>query len=350
MEIGLGLSYTGDFAAQARQVAELESAGLDAVWVGEAYGFDAPSYLGYLAARTSTVRLGAGVLPVYSRTPALLAMTAAGLDSLSGGRFQLGLGASGPQVVEGWHGVPYDAPLARTREIVEICRKVWARDEPVIHSGPRYPLPLPPEQGTGLGKAMKIIPRLVRDRIPVWLAALGERSVQLAATVADGWLPAFLIPEKVQDTWGTALAAGLADRDPALGPLQIAAGVTLAIGDGPEVVAARQSARPALALYIGGMGARGNNFYAELISRFGWESEAREIQDLYLAGHKDQAAAAVPGSLLELTSLCGPAGYVAERIAAYREAGVTQLQVAPVPVGEQRTADLIEQVKTLSDN
>jgi F420-dependent oxidoreductase-like protein len=350
VEIGLGLSYAGDFEAQARQVVELEGAGLDFVWVGEAYGFDAPSYLGYLAATTSTVRLGAGVMPIYTRTPALLAMTAAGLDSLSGGRFQLGLGASGPQVVEGWHGVPYDAPLARTREIVDICRKIWARDKPVVHGGPHYPLPLPPQQGTGLGKAMRIIPRLVRDQIPVWLAALGERNVQLAATIADGWLPAFLVPEKVQETWGTALAAGLADRDPTLGPLQIATGATLAIGDGPEIVAARDLGRPALALYIGGMGSRGHNFYADLVARFGWERQARDIQDLYLAGRKDEAAAAVPEALLELTSLCGPAGYVAERMAAYREAGVTQLQVAPVPVGEQRTTDLIEQLKTLSDN
>ena len=348
MQISLGLSYAGGFEAAARQVVELESAGLDMVWVGEAYGFDAPSYLGYLAAMTSTVRIGSGVLPIYSRTPALIAMTAAGLDALSDGRFQLGIGASGPQVVEGWHGVPYTAPLARTREIVEICRKVWARDRPVTHSGSHFSLPLPQAHGTGLGKPLKMIPRPTRPRIPVWLAALGERNVQLTAEIAEGWLPAFLIPEKVDQVWGPSLRAGFSKRDPLLGPLQISASVTLAIGTGPEVLAARDKGRVALALYIGGMGAPGHNFYYDLICRFGWAREAAEIQNLYLAGHTAEAAARVPDALLEQISLCGPPGYVAERIAAYRAVGVTTLQVSPVPVAGQRVADLIELVKNLA--
>jgi len=345
MKITTTLSYAGGFRESAAQVAELERAGLDLVWVAEAYGLDGPSMMGYLAALTEKVEIGSAILPIYSRTPTLIAMTAAGIDALSEGRFHLGLGASGPQVIEGFHGVPYVAPIARTREVIEICRKVWAREEPLTHDGDIFTLPLPPGQGTGLGKALKIIGRPVRSDIPVWVASLGEKNVAMTAEVANGWLP---MPEKVKAVWGAALDAGLAKRDALLGPLSIAAGGVLAIGDGDDVTAVRQLSRPSLALYIGGMGARGRNFYNDVARRSGFEDAAEKIQDLYLSGKKAEAEAAVPEELLELTSLCGPAGHVAERIAAFAEAGVTHLQVLPVPVGDQRPVDLIEQVKELA--
>ena len=330
MKLSMPLSYAGGFAESARQTAELEKVGLDTVWVAEAYGFDAPSMMGYLAARTERVEIGAAILPIFTRTPTLIAMTAAGIDALSDGRCVLGLGASGPQVIEGFHGVPYDRPLARTREIIEICRAVWAREAPLVHEGSAYHIPLPEGQGTGLGKALKIIGHPERSRIPIWVAALGEKNVAMAAEVADGWLPMFFVPEKAQDVFGSSLAAGAARRDPGLGPLQIAAGGVLAIGEESEVASVREMGRAGAALYIGGMGAKGKNFYNALASRYGYEQEAAEIQDLYLSGHKDEAAAKVPADLLEAMSLCGPEGYIKERLAAFAEVGVTHLNVTPV--------------------
>nr|MDQ2754011.1 LLM class F420-dependent oxidoreductase [Actinomycetota bacterium] len=330
MQICTTLSYSGGFRESARQVSEMEKAGLDLVWVAEAYGFDGPSLMGYLAALTERVQIGSGILPIYTRTPSLLAMTAAGVDALSDGRFHLGLGASGPQVIEGWHGIAYDAPLGRTREIIEICRQVWAREAPVVHDGRWYQLPLPADRGTGLGKALKIIAHPVRSRIPVWVASLGEKNVELTAEIADGWLPILFIPEKAKDVWGSSLESGAVKRSPELGPLQISAGGLLAIGDGEEVTRVRELARSMVALYVGGMGAKGKNFYNSLAQRYGYEQEAAEIQDLYLAGKKQEAAARVPAELLELTSLAGPRSWVAERIAIMKEAGVTHLQVSPV--------------------
>jgi F420-dependent oxidoreductase-like protein len=330
VKLSMPLSYAGGFAESARQTAELEKVGLDTVWVAEAYGFDAPSMMGYLAARTETVKIGAAILPIYTRTPTLIAMTAAGIDALSGGRCVLGLGASGPQVIEGFHGVPYDRPLARTREIIEICRNVWARKAPLVHQGDIFHVPLPEGQGTGLGKALKIIGHPERSRIPIWMAALGEKNVALAAEVADGWLPIFFVPEKAHGVFGVSLAAGAARRDPTLGPLQIAAGGLLAIGEESEVASVREMGRPGAALYIGGMGAKGKNFYNALACRYGYEKEAAEIQDLYLSGHKAEAAAKVPADLLEAMSLCGPEGYIKERLAAFAEVGVTHLNVTPV--------------------
>jgi F420-dependent oxidoreductase-like protein len=339
----------GGFKQAAADVADLESAGLDVVWVPEAYGFDSPSLMGYLAASTTRVEIASGILPIYTRTPALIAMTAAGLDALSDGRFRLGLGASGPQVIEGWHGVAYDAPLARTREIVEICRQVWAREAPLIHAGRRYQLPLPAGQGTGLGKPLKIIAHPLRPVIPIWLASLGQRNVELTAEIADGWLPMLFMPERAKDTWGAALAAGAARRDPTLAPLQVSAGGLLAIGDSDDVLALRQLARPTIALYVGGMGAKGHNFYNDLAVRYGYGQEAAEIQELYLAGRKREAEALVPDDLLALTCLVGPAGWVAERVAAMAEAGVTDLQVLPLPTGDQTAPELIEQVRGFAD-
>ena len=348
MKITMGLSYAGGFVESAKQVSELEKVGLDLVWVAEAYGFDGPSLMGYLAAKTERVQIGAGILPIYTRTPALIAMTAAGIDALSEGRFQLGLGASGPQVIEGWHGVPYSAPVGRTREVIEICRKIWAREEPLVHEGRVFTLPLPAEEGTGLGKPLKIIARPVRPRIPIWVASLGEKNVEMTAEIADGWLPFLFVPEKAGEVWGRALRAGRDKRDPALGELQISAGGPLAIGDGPEVREAAQLLRPMMALYIGGMGAKGRNFYNDLACRYGYEREAGEIQDLYLSGKKEEAAARVPDSLIDAVSLCGPASFVAERIAALKGAGVTHLQVAPIPTGDESVASLIAKVGELA--
>jgi F420-dependent oxidoreductase-like protein len=324
------LSYAGGFKESARRVADLERAGLDLVWIAEAYGFDGVSLMGYVAAVTERVQIGSGILPLYSRTPTLLAMTAAGVDALSDGRFVLGVGASGPQVIEGWHGVAYDKPLARTREIVDICRKVWAREDRLTNDGPLYPLPLPEGQGTGLGKPLKIIAHPVRPRIPIYNAALGEKNVALTAEICDGWLPLFFLPEKVKDVFGPSLDAGAAKRSPDLGPLDICAGGIAFVGEKDEAKGVLDMfARPTAALYIGGMGAKGRNFYNALVTRYGYEAEAAEIQDLYLAGKKAEAAALVPDELLELTNLCGPASFVQERIAAFREAGVTVLNVTP---------------------
>jgi F420-dependent oxidoreductase-like protein len=324
------LSANLPYAADPRTVADLavawERAGVDIVWVAEAYGFDAPTFMGYLAARTERIHIGSAILPIYSRTPALLAQTAAGLDALSGGRAILGLGASGPQVIEGWHAVPYDRPLGRTREIVDLCRRIWRRE--VITNDGIYRIPLPPDAGTGLGKPLKILTHPVRDRIPIYIAALGDKNVRMTAEVADGWLPFLFIPEKAADVWGASLAAGKARRPADLAPLEVVAGGPLVIGD--DVAGLREAARPQAALYIGGMGARGRNFYNDLARRYGYEAEAETIQDLYLSGRKDEAAAAVPAELLELTSLIGPAGYVRDRLAAFREAGVTVLAVQPI--------------------
>jgi F420-dependent oxidoreductase-like protein len=347
MKISTMLSYSGGFKQAANQVVEMEKAGLDLVWVAEAYGFDSPSLMGYLAALTSKVEIGAAILPIYTRTPTLIAMTAAGIDALSDGRFNLGLGASGPQVIEGFHGVPYTNPLGRTREIVEICRDVWKREAPLVHQGKNFTLPLPPEQGTGLGKPLKIIAHPLRSEIPVWIASLGEKNVQLTAEIADGWIPILFIPERANDVWGASIAAGKAKRDPSLGEMMITAGGLLAIGEDADTIGFRELQRSMVALYVGGMGAKGKNFYNELAMRYGYEKEAEVIQDLYLAGKKKEAEAAVPSEFLELTTLCGPKGYVKERIAAFKAAGVTHLQVHPIPQDGQTAASLIETVKDL---
>ena len=287
------------------------------------------------------MQLGFGILPIYSRTPALLAQTAAGLDEVSGGRAILGLGASGPQVIEGWHGVAYDRPLERTREIVAICRRIWRR-QVLEHAGACYTLPLPRERGaaTGLGKALKLLTHPARRAIPIYLAALGPANVALAAEVADGWLPLFYVPELAAETWGAALRQGRARREPELGPLEIVAGGPLAIGEGVEE--AREAMRQELALYVGGMGARGMNFYNRLLGRYGYAREAEQIQTLYLEGRAREAAALVPERLLDLLTLAGPAERVKERIAAFKAAGVTLLNVSPIG---PRPARIVAQVK-----
>jgi F420-dependent oxidoreductase-like protein len=346
MRVGMALNYAGGFAETVEELADYERAGLDIVFVPEAYSFDAVSQLGFIAARTERLQIASGILQLYSRTPALTAMTAAGLDYVSGGRFSLGIGASGPQVIEGWHGVPYDAPLGRTRELIEICRMVWRRER-LEYDGRHYQLPLPAGQGTGLGKPLKLINHPVRERIPILVAAIGPKNVALAAELAEGWEPIFYMPEQAARVWGDALAAGAAKRDPALGELDVIANAPLAITDG-DPTALRDFARPVFALYIGGMGARGRNFYNDLARRLGYEKEAAAIQDAYLAGRKDEAAALVPADLLERTSLIGSAAYIADRLAVYREAGVSTLNVMPLaPSHEQRVA-CIEQIRDLA--
>src|SRR5436190_18323819 len=231
MQISMPINYAGGFKESAAQVGRMERAGLDTAWVAEAYGYDGVSFMGYLAAKTERVQIASGILPIYTRTPTLLAMTAAGIDALSNGRCVLGLGASGPQVIEGFHGVVYDKPLARTREIVSICRQVWAREAALTNPGPMYPIPVPEGQGTGLGKPLKIIGHPVRPRIPIYIASLGEKNVALTAEIAEGWLPVFFVPEKAKEVFGDALAEGTARRSADLGPLDIAAGGIVCITD-----------------------------------------------------------------------------------------------------------------------
>ncbi len=344
MRLGMMLNYAGGFAETVVELADYERVGLDIVFVPEAYSYDAVSQLGYIAAKTERLQIASGILQLYSRTPALTAMTAAGLDYVSGGRFTLGLGASGPQVIEGWHGVPYDAPIGRAREIIEICRMVWRRDR-LVYKGRYYELPL--AGGTGLGKPLKLINHPVRERIPIALAAIGPKNVALAAELAESWMPIFYLPERAGQVWGPAVAEGGAKRDPSLGPLDVIASAPLAIGD--DVTGLRDLSRPLLALYIGGMGARGRNFYNDLARRFGYEGEAKAIQDAYLDGRKDEAEALVPEELVERTSLIGPESYVRDRIAAYREAGVTTLNVTPLAPTHETRVRLIEQARSLAD-
>jgi F420-dependent oxidoreductase-like protein len=339
----MSLNYAGGFAETVVELADYERAGLAIVFVPEAYSFDAVSQLGYIAAKTQHLELASGILQLYSRTPALTAMTAAGLDYVSGGRFTLGIGASGPQVIEGWHGVPYDAPVGRSREVIEICRMMWRR-EPLVYQGKYYQLPL--AGGTGLGKPLKLINHPVRERIPIALAAIGPRNVALAAELAEAWEPIFYLPERAAAVWGDPLAEGSAKRDPSLGPLDVIAGAPLAIGD--DVTGLRDLSRPHVALYVGGMGARSRNFYNTLACRYGYEAEAKAIQDAYLDGRKAEAEALVPAELLELTSLIGPEAYVRDRLAVYREAGVTTLSVTPLAPTHEARVRLIERISALA--
>lgn len=344
MKLSMPLMYDGNPRNAADQVTALEKAGLDTVWVAEAYGFDSPTLMGYLAARTETIEIGAAILNIYSRTPGALLQTAAGLDNVSGGRAILGLGASGPQVIEGFHGVPYAKPLGRTREIVDLVRRGLKR-EPLTSEG-IFNLPLDKEHGavTGLGKPLKLLTHPERDTIPIYVAALGPKNVEQAAEYADGWIPHLFHPEKAHLVWGDALAKGRAKRQEGLGPLEVTAGGMVAIGE--DVKGLLDFARPMFALYVGGMGAKGKNFYNDVAKAYGYEQEAEEIQDLYLAGKKDEAAAKVPTEWLEATNLVGPASYVKERLAAYRESGVTNLQVVPA---SEDPAGTIEQVRELLD-
>ncbi|MFW3114812.1 oxidoreductase [Mycobacterium haemophilum DSM 44634] len=344
LRIGIALDYSGGFHQAVDRIVELEKAGIDVAVVAEAYSFDAVSQLGYLAAKTTTVELASGVFPIYTRTPSLLAMTAAGLDFVSDGRFRLGIGTSGPQVMEGFHGVEFDAPLGRTREVVEICRQVWRRDR-LQYAGKHYQIPLPADRGAGLGKALQLINHPVRERIPITIAALGPKNVELTAEIAEGWQPVFFYPEKAESVWGEALTAGAAKRDPALGPLDVMVHASLAIGD--SVDDRLTWTKPQLALYIGGMGAKGRNFYHNLATRYGFGAVADRIQELYLSGRKHEAIDAVPDELVRGISLVGPRGFIAERLAAFTEAGVTTLLVSPMAADPAESVRYVEQLLQL---
>jgi F420-dependent oxidoreductase-like protein len=346
IRVGVALDYSqADFAEAAADVIEFERAGADLVTVPEAYSFDAVSQLGYLAAVTSTITLASGILPIFSRTPTLIAMTAAGLDSISGGRFELGLGASGAQVIEGFHGVPYSAPLGRTREIVEICRAVWKRER-LEYSGKYYTIPLPADQGTGLGKALKIINTPVRESIPIALASLAPKAVAQTAEIANGWLPLFYHPERAALAWGDALATGVALRDPALGPLDVIVAAPFFLGADERVL---EGHRQRVALYVGGMGAKGANFYNDLAVRYGYVDEAARVQELYLAGEKQAAADALPDDLVRATSLIGTEAEVRARIAALVDSGITSLVLAPIAPTRAGRVQAVEAARSFVD-
>jgi F420-dependent oxidoreductase-like protein len=338
VQLGTTIDWRGDARELAHRARDLEAAGVTHLWVGEAYTADAVSTLGFLAAVTDRAQIGSSILPLYSRTPTLLAMTAVGVDRLSDGRFILGIGTSGPQVIEGFHGVEFDLPLARTRDTIEICRKVW-RGERLVHHGESVEVPLPEGRGTGLGKPLKIIGRPRRERIPIHVAALGPRNVELVAEHADGWMPLHFLPGAAADVWGPSLQAGAARRDPALPPLEVVAGGTLAIGRDVDDVLERT--RPALALYFGGMGARGRNFYNDLLRRYGYEQLADDIQEAYLGGRRDEAAAMLPDELVRGLNLVGDEGFVREQVETFREAGVTVLNVQPAGPDRLRAVETV---------
>lgn len=339
MDLSVTLDYTQDVVALLPEIRALESAGVDGLWIQEGYSFDAVSAIGFLAAHTGRIRLGTAILNVFSRSPALLAMTAAGCDHLSGGRFSLGLGSSGPQVVEGFHGVGYDRPLTRIRETIDVCRMVWRR-EPLRYEGRTVTVPL-----TERGRPLKLVNQPVRPAIPVYWAALGDRSVTAAAETADGWLPFFFVPERADRAFGDALRDGAKRRDPVLGALDVVAHVDVAVGEGLDADRLLAPARSRIALYVGGMGSRQSNYYNALARRMGWEREAAEIQDHFLAGRRAEAAAAVPTEWLSLGNLVGPESWIAERLAAFAESGVSTLDITVIGgAGPAETVEILHRL------
>jgi F420-dependent oxidoreductase-like protein len=334
MKISTAIGFSGDPRKLVDQAKTLESAGVDLLWGAEIYGYDLVSTLGFLAGQTERAQLMTGIIPVYSRSPALIAQTAATIDALSSGRFVLGLGTSGPQVIEGWHGVPFSKPIGRTRDTIEICRKVWSGDK-VAHDGRTYQLPLA-EGGTGLGKPLRFMGPTPGQGIPISLATIGPKNVELTAEMADIWQTIHFVPDRFEQVWGEALAAGRAKRDPDKAPLDIMAGGIVAIGDGPHVDEARAAARQLIGFYVGGMGAKTKNFYNDLFRRYGWVDEAEKIQDLFLSGRRDEAYAAVPDEYIDLANLIGDEAHIRSRLDVYRDVGVTYLNVqphGPDPVG-----------------
>jgi F420-dependent oxidoreductase-like protein len=325
MRLGLHLGYSGPKGrVDAQLVQDADRLGYHSVWSAEAYGSDAVTPLAWLAALTFRIHLGTGIMQLAARTPAMTAMTAMTLDALSGRRFLLGLGVSGPQVVEGWHGQPFGKPLGRTREYVGIVRAILARDKPLVHAGEHYQIPYAGSDATGLGKPLRSILH-GRPDLPIYLAAIGPKNVALAAELADGWLPVFFSPDRIA-LFRPSLDEGFARRAPGLTAAQrfdVAPSVPVVCG--PDLAACRAHVKPRLALYVGGMGAAGRNFYYDLACRYGYEGEARRVQALYLGGQKDEAAAAIPDALVDEIALCGPRERIRDRLAAYRAAGVTTL-------------------------
>jgi F420-dependent oxidoreductase-like protein len=336
MKLGVHVGYWGLGMGpqdQLQVVQEAERLGYDSVWAAEAYGSDAATVLAWLAAGTSKVKLGSAIFQMPGRSAAMTAMTAATIDELSGGRMLLGIGSSGPQVAEGWHGQRFARQLQRTREYVAVVRMALARERVEYHGG-TLELPLP----DGPGKPLKLMISPVQDRIPVYLAAIGPKNTALAGEIADGWIPTFFSPEHVGEL-RTLLEEGAARSGRSLEGFDIAPTANAYVSDDREL--ARNLMRPVLALYIGGMGSRKQNFYNQLVQRYGFEAPARQIQDLYLDGKKDEAAAAIPSELIDRVSLCGPREVVRDRLAAYRDAGVGTLMITPMAfTAEDRVAQL----------
>jgi F420-dependent oxidoreductase-like protein len=323
MRFGLNVGYSGArLSVDMNLVHEAERLGFHSVWTAEAYGSDAVTPLAWIGGQTTRIHLGSAIMQMPARTPAMTASTATSLDQLSGGRFLLGLGVSGPQVVEGWHGQPFGKPLVKTREYVSIVRKIWARAEPLEHVGAHYQIPYRGADATGLGKPLRSI--LHGRQIPIYIAAIGPKSVEQAAEIADGWLPVWYTPYRTHVYKGT-LEAGFrrAGGGKSLATFDVAPTVMILQGD--DVQACLDFVKPMLALYIGGMGARGKNFYNDLACRYGFEADARKIQDLYLDGKKAEAAAAVPNQLADEVALVGPAARIRDRLAPWRESGVTTM-------------------------
>jgi F420-dependent oxidoreductase-like protein len=339
MKLAMHVRHLGDLRAAHGLIADLESAGLDVFNVSEAYTFDAVSQVGYLAALTTRAEIATTILNVFSRSAATIAMTAAGCDALTGGRFVLGLGTSGPQVIEGFHGVPFGSGVSRVRDYIEVTRKVLRR-EPLVYRGRTVTVPLTASDGGTERRPLKLIDHPVRDRVPIWWASITARAVEATAEMADGWLPAWFTPEQVDRIYRDSLDAGLARRSPDLGPLEISAQVVVGIGE--DVDAVGSVLRPGLALYVGGMGSRATNFYNRLAVRYGYADVAAQLQELYLSGRREEAQAAVPADWIAGMTLAGPRERVRERLAAYRQAGVTVLDVQPYRDPVRAVADLRE--------
>ena len=339
MKLGLNVGYWGLGMGpqdQLEVVQEAERIGFDSVWAAEAYGSDAATVLAWLAAGTSTIKLGSAIFQMPGRSPAMTAMTAATIDELSDGRMVLGIGSSGPQVAEGWHGQRFGRQIQRTREYVTVVRKALARER-LEFKGETLELPLP----DGPGKALKLMITPKQDQIPIYLAAIGPKNTALAGEIADGWIPTFFSPEFVADF--RALLQEGADRvGRSLDGFDIAPTVQTYISD--DHATARDLMRPVLALYIGGMGSRKQNFYNNLVQRYGFEDEAQEIQNLYLDGKKAEAGEALPDELIDMVSLCGPRDVVAERLQAFRDAGVGTLMVSPMAFDRQERIDQLRAV------
>ena len=342
MRLGIMAGYSGaKLHLPMEMIKEADNLGVYAAWTSEAYGSDCITPLAWIGAQTENIRLGTAIMQIPARTPANTAMTAMTLDQLSGGRFMLGLGLSGPQVVEGWHGMPYGKPLQRTREYVEIVRKIFAREEPLSHAGQEYQIPYAGADATGLGKPLKSILHGRAD-IPIYLASIGPKNVELTAEIADGWLPIFFSPQHYEQVYKAVIEAGFAKagNGKSIENYEISPSVTVVVGE--DVQACRDMVKPVLALYVGGMGAKGRNFYFDLACRFGYEGAAHEIQELYLSGEKGRAMAAVPDALVDDVSLCGPKERIAERLELWRDSPITTLNMMTHDVVGLRTlAELV---------
>jgi F420-dependent oxidoreductase-like protein len=345
MKLGVNVGYWGLGLTAEQQLSIVQAAeriGYDSVWAAEAYGSDAATVLAWLAAGTERIGICSAIFQIPGRSAGMTAMTAATLDQLSGGRFRLGLGPSGPQVSEGWHGVRFAHQLQRTREYVEVVRTMLRRERVEYH-GATIRLPLP----DGPGKALKLTISPVQEEIPIYIAAIGPKNVALTGEIADGWLPIFFSPEHVQE-FRPMLEEGARRAGRSLDGFDIAPTVNVLISD--DVDEARDAMRPMLALYVGGMGSREKNFYNQLMQRYGFEAEAKEVQDLYLDGRKEEAAAALPAELIDTTTLVGPKDVVRERLAVYAQAGVGTLSVSPMAFDAQTRLEQLRLVAELAES